>query len=150
MKPNSPYLDNFLNTGEHPEDQRTYVMFHGTSVEAAELIKKTGFILSRADISMLGAGVYVTRDIQKACKYPPGVSNSKRRVLKVRVDVGKVKIIDQQDHPMQKTWHTEHGYDTAWVPPGVDMVESNRQENCVYDPKRIKVMEVMKVNKNTM
>uniref|UniRef100_A0A8K9WV13 PARP catalytic domain-containing protein n=1 Tax=Oncorhynchus mykiss TaxID=8022 RepID=A0A8K9WV13_ONCMY len=119
-------MDNFLDTGEHPEDQRTYVMFHGTSVEAAD---------------MLGAGVYVTRDIQKACKYPLGVSNSKRRVLKVRVDVGKVKIIDQQDHPMQKTWHTEHGYDTAWVPPGVDMVESNRQENCVYDPKRIKVME---------
>ncbi|XP_031673371.1 uncharacterized protein LOC116364346 [Oncorhynchus kisutch] len=150
MKPNSPYLDNFLYTGEHPEDQRTYVMFHGTSVEAAELIKKNGFILSRADISMLGAGVYVTRDIQKACEYPLGVSNSKRRVLKVRVDVGKVKIIDQQDHPMQKTWHTEHGYDTAWVPPGVDMVESNRQENCVYDPKRIKVMEVMKVNKKTI
>ncbi|XP_029622260.1 uncharacterized protein LOC115202318 [Salmo trutta] len=150
MKPNSPYLDNFLDTGEHPEDQRTYVMFHGTSIEAAEMIKKNGFTPSRADISMLGAGVYVTRDIQKACNYPPGVSKSKRRVLKVRVDVGKVKIIDKQDHPMQKTWHTEHGYDTAWVPPGVNMVESNRQENCVYDPTRIKVMEVMKVNKKTI
>uniref|UniRef100_A0A4W5R3N2 PARP catalytic domain-containing protein n=1 Tax=Hucho hucho TaxID=62062 RepID=A0A4W5R3N2_9TELE len=132
--------DNFLDTGEHPEDQRTYVMFHGTSIEAAELIKREGFTPSSAD-RMLGAGVYVTRDIQKACKYPPGVSNSKRRVLKVRVDVGKVKIIDQQDHPMQETWHTEHGYDTAWVPP-VGMVNSNQEEDCVYDPKRITVLAI--------
>uniref|UniRef100_A0A4W5N2U3 Uncharacterized protein n=1 Tax=Hucho hucho TaxID=62062 RepID=A0A4W5N2U3_9TELE len=114
-----------------PRNGRAYVMYYGTSRFAAKQILDKAFRQSRRGI-MLGAGVYVTRDIQKACKYPLGVSNSKRRVLKVRVDVGKVKIIDQQDHPMQETWHTEHGYDTAWVPPGVDMVESNRQENFLF------------------
>uniref|UniRef100_A0A8C7IDL0 PARP catalytic domain-containing protein n=1 Tax=Oncorhynchus kisutch TaxID=8019 RepID=A0A8C7IDL0_ONCKI len=124
-------------TNEHPEDHKEYVMFHGTTKEATELIKKNGFTPSREE---LGPGVYVSRDIGKAIKYPLGVSNNKRRVLKVKVDVGKVKIIDQQNHPMQETWHTEHGYDTAWVPPGVSMVLSNQQGNCVYDPKRIKVI----------
>ncbi|KAL1023815.1 hypothetical protein UPYG_G00046610 [Umbra pygmaea] len=150
FKPNSPYLENFLNAGEHPEDQRTFVMFHGTSKEAAELIKMNGFTPSSEEDSMLGAGVYVTRDIEKACNYPLHVAKSERCVLKVRVNVGKVKIIDRQDHPMQKTWHTKHGYDTAWVPPGVNMVKSNQQENCVYDPQRITVMQVMKVNHKTI
>ncbi|CAB1327347.1 unnamed protein product [Coregonus sp. 'balchen'] len=93
---------------------------------------------------MLGAGVYVTRDIRKASKYPLDVPDSEKRVLKVRVDVGKVKIIDKQGHPMQKTWHTVHGFDTAWVPPNVGMVLCNQEDDCVYDPKRIKVIEVMK------
>ncbi|XP_055780093.1 uncharacterized protein LOC129855983 [Salvelinus fontinalis] len=147
-KTNSPYyLENILETNERPEDHKEYVMFHGTTKEATELIKKNGFTPSREE---LGPGVYVSRDIGKAIKYPLGVSNNKRRVLKVKVDVGKVKIIDQQDHPMQKTWHTEHGYDTAWVPPGVSMVLSNQQGNCVYDPKRIKVMQVMKVKESNI
>ncbi|XP_024263090.2 uncharacterized protein LOC112238787 [Oncorhynchus tshawytscha] len=147
-KTNSPYyLENILETNEHPEDHKEYVMFHGTTKEATELIKKNGFTPSREE---LGPGVYVSRDIGKAIQYPLGVSNNKRRVLKVKVDVGKVKIIDQQNHPMQETWHTEHGYDTAWVPPGVSMVLSNQQGNCVYDPKRIKVMQVMKVKENNI
>ena len=48
-----------------------------------------------------------------------------------------------QYHPKGKTWQIE--YDTAWVSPGVGMVPSNQQENCVYDPKRIKVMALLKV-----
>ncbi|CDQ96718.1 unnamed protein product, partial [Oncorhynchus mykiss] len=150
VNPDSPYYINLLDSKTHPEDHREYVMFHGCSKEGAEFIKREGFKPSRADISMLGAGVYVSRDIRKACKYPLDVPDSEKRVLKIRVDVGRVKVIDRQNHPMQKTWHTVHGFDTAWVPPNVGMVASNQQENCVYDPKRIKVIEVMKVTEENL
>ncbi|XP_028974118.2 uncharacterized protein LOC105021057 [Esox lucius] len=150
IKPNSPYLDNFLKTNESPEDNSIFVMFHGTTKEAAEEIKMKGFKTSGEDINTLGAGVYVTRDIVKACKYPLDVRPSQRRVLKLRVHVGRVLKIDKHDHDMQKTWHTKHGYDTAWVPPDVDMAESNDLESCVYDPKKISVMEVMKVKEKTI
>uniref|UniRef100_A0A8K9XV23 PARP catalytic domain-containing protein n=1 Tax=Oncorhynchus mykiss TaxID=8022 RepID=A0A8K9XV23_ONCMY len=140
-----------LQSGVSPEDSHVYVMYHGTSKQIAVDIQRNGFKPSKDGmLEELGPGVYVSRDIGKAIKYPLGVSNNKRRVLKVKVDVGKVKIIDQQNHPMQETWHTEHGYDTAWVPPGVSMVLSNQQGNCVYDPKRIKVMQVMKVKENNI
>ncbi|KAK9979107.1 hypothetical protein ABG768_012552 [Culter alburnus] len=41
-----------------------------------------------------------------------------------------------------KTW-PEHGYDTAWVPPNCGMVKSGLEENCVHDPSRITVLDVM-------
>uniref|UniRef100_A0A0E9W9J0 Uncharacterized protein n=1 Tax=Anguilla anguilla TaxID=7936 RepID=A0A0E9W9J0_ANGAN len=63
-----------------------------------------------------------------------------RVVLKLKVNVGKVKEIDRQGHPMQKTWHTLYGYDTAWCPPNCGMVESNLEEVCIWDPNRIMVI----------
>uniref|UniRef100_A0A4W5N4Z6 PARP catalytic domain-containing protein n=1 Tax=Hucho hucho TaxID=62062 RepID=A0A4W5N4Z6_9TELE len=125
-----------------PEDSHVYVMYHGTSKQTAVEIQRHGFTPSTD--GMLGAGVYVSRDIRKAIKYPIGADDSDRMVLKVKVNVGKVKIINKQGHDRQYDWHA-HGYDTAWVPPGVGMVNSNQQENCVYDPKRIKVMALLKV-----
>uniref|UniRef100_A0A8C7NZE8 PARP catalytic domain-containing protein n=1 Tax=Oncorhynchus mykiss TaxID=8022 RepID=A0A8C7NZE8_ONCMY len=131
-----------LQSGVTPEDSHVYVMYHGTSKQIAVKIQRNGFEPSKD--GMLGAGVYLSRDIRKAIKYPIGADDSDRMVLKVKVDVGKVKIIDVQGHDRQYDWHT-YGYDTAWVPPGVGMVPSNQQENCVYDPKRIKVMALLKV-----
>ncbi|KAK1156098.1 hypothetical protein AOXY_G26204, partial [Acipenser oxyrinchus oxyrinchus] len=66
-----------------------------------------------------------------------------KRVLKLRVNVGRVKKIDSQGHPMRKTWH-HHGYDSAWVPPNCGMVKSGQEEDCIWDPNSIKVKEVMK------
>ncbi|KAK6324682.1 hypothetical protein J4Q44_G00040240 [Coregonus suidteri] len=109
-----------LQSGVTPEDSHVYVMYHGTSKQAAVEIQRNGF-------------------------KPSTDGMLDRMVLKVKVDVGRVKIIDVQGHDMQYNWHTKHGYDTAWVPPGVDMVPSNQQENCVYDPTRIKVMALLKV-----
>lgn len=48
--------------------------------------------------------------------------------------MGKVIIIEEKNHPKQKTWHTVHGYDTGWVPPEAGMEE----EDCVYDPNIVK------------
>ncbi|CAN2391842.1 Grass carp reovirus (GCRV)-induced gene, partial [Pristimantis euphronides] len=114
-------------------------MFHGTYYEAAKEIIKHGFIPSKN--GMLGKGVYVSRDINKARKFPQ-TSHPRKVVLKLRVNVGRVKKIDRQNHRLQKTWH-DHGYDTAWVPPHCGMNPSGQEEDCVYDPRRIKVVDMV-------
>uniref|UniRef100_A0A3B3R776 Uncharacterized protein n=1 Tax=Paramormyrops kingsleyae TaxID=1676925 RepID=A0A3B3R776_9TELE len=116
--------------------RRMYIMYHGTTRTAALIIKKHGFQRSRD--GMLGPGVYISRSFQKAKAYPKDLpSYEQKAVLKLRVRVGKVKKIDRQGHPLQKTWH-QHGYDTAWVPPNCGMVPSGLEEDCVWDPSRIK------------
>ncbi|XP_069802745.1 uncharacterized protein [Dendropsophus ebraccatus] len=125
--------------GDQPEDEKIYVMYHGTTYSAAVKILQTGFQQS-AD-GMLGKGVYVSRDLGKAKRYPLGDKRD-QVVLKLRVNVGKVKKIDYQGHPMQKTWE-RNGYDTAWVPPYNTMVESRLEEDCVWDPQRIKVVDIV-------
>ncbi len=110
----------------------TRVGYHGTSREYAASIISGGF--DRSDASkMLGAGVYWSDDVAKAKAYGPVL-------LKLEVRPGRVKKIDRQNHPLQKTWQAE--YDTAWVPSKCGMVPSGLSENCTYDPARLKVVEV--------
>uniref|UniRef100_A0A8P4GGS5 PARP catalytic domain-containing protein n=1 Tax=Dicentrarchus labrax TaxID=13489 RepID=A0A8P4GGS5_DICLA len=115
-----------------PVSGKTYVMYHGTTRQNAQSIKASGFRQS-AD-GMLGRGVYLSRDLEKASHYPIDHPESDRVVIKVQVNVGKVITIKRQGHPLQKTWH-DHGYDTAWVPPKCGMVPSGLEENCVWDPQ---------------
>jgi len=109
---------------------KVYDMYHGTSPEAARNIRQNGF--RRSADGMLGAGVYLSRDLRKAQAY--GTT-----ILRCKVSVGKVKCINHQGHPLQKSWH-QHGYDTAWVPPNCGMVGSGLEEDCIYDPKRIRIV----------
>ncbi|XP_039599013.1 uncharacterized protein LOC120521502 [Polypterus senegalus] len=134
------YIPTNLQHSTKPEDNNVYVMFHGTTRRNAQLIRKNGFRPS--EDGMLGKGVYVSRDIQKASRYPIGVDPSQRVVLKLNVNVGKVVKIDRQGHQWQKLWHSK-GYDTAWVPPDCGMVPSGLEEDCIWDPSRIRVIEVM-------
>ncbi|XP_073351131.1 uncharacterized protein [Pagrus major] len=122
-----------------PIDGNRYVMYHGTTRQSAQSILKTGFRQS-AD-GMLGRGVYLSRDLQKASRYPIDHPEFDKVVIKVLVNVGKVKIINHKHHPYQKTWH-DHGYDTAWVPPNCGMTKSGLEEDCVWDPNRIKIIDV--------
>ncbi|XP_052393944.1 grass carp reovirus (GCRV)-induced gene 2e [Carassius gibelio] len=126
-----------LNSYIAPVEGNIYRMYHGTSRENAEKIKVSGFKQSSG--GMLGRGVYLSRDLQKASRYPLELPESKRVVLRVKVNVGRVKKIDCQGHPLQKTWH-EHGYNTAWCPPNCGMVPSGLEEDCVWDPQRITVI----------
>ncbi|XP_058615266.1 uncharacterized protein LOC131529495 [Onychostoma macrolepis] len=128
-----PCLDSYIE----PADGRVYRMYHGTSREAAEKIKVSGFKPSSK--GMLGPGVYLSRDLEKASKYPLDLDEHRKVVLRVKVDVGRVKKIDHQGHPLQYTWH-ENGYDTAWCPPNCGMVRSRLEEDCVWDPNRITVI----------
>uniref|UniRef100_A0A8C6UBF2 Poly [ADP-ribose] polymerase n=1 Tax=Neogobius melanostomus TaxID=47308 RepID=A0A8C6UBF2_9GOBI len=124
-----------------PKDNRYYVMYHGTSSSSAQVILKSGF--QQSPDGMLGRGVYLSRDLQKASRYPLKWPESDRVVIKVKVNVGKVIAINRQNHPQQKTWH-DHGYDTAWVPPNCGMVPSGLEEDCVWDPQRIKIVRAIK------
>ncbi|XP_035985776.1 uncharacterized protein LOC118559162 [Fundulus heteroclitus] len=123
-----------------PDDHQTYIMYHGTSRACAQQILCTGF--RQSEDGMLGRGVYLSRDLQKASRYPINHPEEDKVVIKVMVNVGKVKAINQKNHPMQKTWH-QNQYDTAWVPPGNRMVPSGLEENCVWDPRRIRIIDVL-------
>ncbi|KAF1379962.1 hypothetical protein PFLUV_G00181530 [Perca fluviatilis] len=121
-----------------------YVMYHGTTKKTAQLILANGF--KQSANGMLGPGVYLSRDLQKASRYPIDHPESDRIVIKVTVNVGKVIAINYQGHPRQKTWHdSRYGqvYDTAWVPPKCGMVKSGLEEDCVWDPNRIKILKTI-------
>ncbi|KAK7152693.1 hypothetical protein R3I93_010801 [Phoxinus phoxinus] len=132
-------------TEEEEENQHTgrrkYTMYHGTTMANALKIKREGFKCSSD--GMLGAGVYVSRNKEKASRYPINAGAQPLAILKLSVRVGKVKKINHQDHPLQKTWH-QHGYDSAWVPAKCGMVLSGLEEDCIYDPSRIRVLKVIK------
>jgi hypothetical protein len=119
---------------QQPERNHSFIMYHGTSAAAAKAIKQSGF---RPSITggMLGKGVYLSRDIQKARAYSNGIDG---KILRCRVKTGKVKKIDKQGHPLQKGW--QDTYDSAWVPPHCGMVPSGLTETCVADPSRITVL----------
>lgn len=124
-----------------PERDKTYVMYHGTTRQNAQAIRAAGFRQSAG--GMLGRGVYLSRDLEKARRYPIDHPESDKVVIKVVVDVGKVICINRQNHPLQMTWH-DYGYDTAWVPPKCGMVRSGLEEDCVWDPTRIQILSTIK------
>ncbi|XP_070760426.1 uncharacterized protein [Enoplosus armatus] len=131
-----------LGLSQTPQKRGVYKMYHGTSVASARLIIANGF--NQSSRGMLGKGVYVSRNKNKADRYGPVI-------LELRVRVGRVKRIDRDNHPMQYTWHA-NGYDTAWVPPniGLKAVPSGLEEDCVFDPKRVKVVGIAKAKDTTI
>lgn len=132
-----------LGALQAPKDRGVYTMYHGTTVANARLIIANGFNPSTK--GMLGKGVYVSRNKSKAERYPLSSNDSDRVVLELQVRVGRVKRIDKDNHPLQYTWNSQ-GYDTAWVPPncGMKAVPSGLEEDCVFDPRNIKVMAIAK------
>ena len=118
-----------------PNSGKTYLMYHGTSRANALAIMRYGFRQSQD--GMLGPGVYLSRDLNKASRYPLDLPDSERVVLRVKVNVGNVIAINHQNHPRQYTWHNA-GYDTAWCPPNCGMAKSGLEEDCVWDPNASK------------
>ncbi|XP_067113781.1 uncharacterized protein [Osmerus mordax] len=125
---------------QEPVQNQTYIMYHGTDRQSAQSIMTRGFKQSKD--GMLGPGVYVSRDLQKASRYPLNLPEHQRVVIRMTANVGKVKKINFQGHPMQKTWH-QNGFDTAWVPPMCGMVPSGLEEDCIWDPNRIQILDVI-------
>uniref|UniRef100_A0A8C5FA87 PARP catalytic domain-containing protein n=1 Tax=Gadus morhua TaxID=8049 RepID=A0A8C5FA87_GADMO len=123
-----------------PNCGQTYVMYHGTTRTKAKAIRREGF--RQSTDGMLGGGVYLSRDLNKARKYPIGTPDSQRAVIRVKVRVGNVIAINYQGHPRRKNWHdSRYGkvYDTAWCPPDCGMTRSGMEEDCVWDPSRITI-----------
>lgn len=117
--------------------ERTYVMYHGTSVPNWRKIESSGW--RRSSTGMLGSGVYLSRDFQKTKRYALK-DGGHGVILKCHVRVGRVVRINSLWSSKRYDWHLH--YDTAWVPSNNRMVGSGRTENCVYDPSRIAVVEV--------
>eukprot|EP00435_Cladocopium_sp_Y103_P046926 s1358_g13.t1 len=114
--------------GWHGRGGRTMRMYHGTTHANAQSIMENGFNPSSG--GMLGQGVYLSADIEKAKRYGSSI-------LVVEAKLGKIKKIDSQSHPMRTSWNS-HGYDSAWVPAHCGMVHSGLTETCVFDPDRIR------------
>lgn len=100
-------------------------MYHGTSHENAKSIMKGGFRPSTQ--GLLGAGVYVTKDMEKASQYGP-------IIVECDVHLGKLAVITRRGHPMQKSW-SRQGYAAAWLPPFVST--SGLEEHCIADASRV-------------
>ncbi len=113
-------------------------MFHGTSLSAAQQIKQGGeHGLRPSNSGMLGAGVYCSRDITKARNYAHHAGGGV--IFELRVRTGRVKAIRHVPHSLQTTWH-QAGYDSAWVPRGVN--PNGHEENCVWDHTRVRIVGV--------
>ena len=112
-----------------------FIMYHGTNAVNAEGILNNGFRRSPKERNMLGKGIYVAKDIQKTDRYGP-------ITFKLLVYTGSIIKIDYQGHPRQKNW--QRNYQSAWVPPNCGMVKSGLQENCIRDPKQIRILGVIR------
>ncbi|CAL8316671.1 unnamed protein product [Arctogadus glacialis] len=127
---------------EKPNCGQTYVMYHGTTRTNATAILSEGFRQSAN--GMLGRGVYLSRDMKKASRYPINTPDSERSVLMVEINVGNAIAINYQGHPCQKNWHDRrYGevFDTAWCPPNCGRTMSGMEEDCVWDPNRITIVK---------
>lgn len=125
-----------LKPGQEPKKSHGYIMYHGTLKTNAPAIISSGFRPSAG--GTLGPGVYCSRNINKAMRYPACADND-RVVLKLRVRVGKVKRIEGQSLNLINSWH-QNGYDTAWLPATVS--GAGFEEDCVWDPKRLTVIGI--------
>ena len=89
----------------------------------------------------MGRGVYCTTAWEKAADYLKGPFGGVVLVLRIR-NLGKCKELERND-PMMTTWQ-DNGYDSAWAPfSAVNPNDQGKQENCVKDPKRIQVINVI-------
>ena len=140
-------------------------MYHATpSLENAALIEQNGFRASTS--GLLGPGVYVSRDVNKAEQY----RGSSGIMFEVLVRVGRVchispdrvpvpavasqalngasqRMVEPKDLVPDK-WH-DAGYDTAWVPAdcsdavfrgGAGWSLGHKEETCVFDAHRVTVL----------
>lgn len=115
-------------------------LYHGTSLEAALRIQDEGFRIELSGTNagaMLGDGVYCTTALEKALNYAKDKPHG-GVILKMDVGLGRCKTLGHGD-PMMTTWH-RHGYDSAWSGDGVNGL---REENCVRDPSRCKIKELI-------
>jgi len=114
------------------------IFYHGTDEEAALKIQEQGFIVRPAG-GLLGRGVYCTSTLDKAMEYAKGPHGG--IVLELVVDLGNCKELVKND-PMMTSWQSQ--YDSAWAPFSANNPNAiGKEENCVKDPKRIKVVRAI-------
>ena len=112
--------------------------YHGTPALANVLaIQRGGFDVGRSGANagqMLGPGVYVTTSLEKAMNY----AREGGAVFRLEVDLGRCAQLVGKSGLC--SWQTH--YDSAWAPRGLI---GEREENCVRDPRRVRVRDVLLV-----
>ena len=102
-------------------------------------IQRDGFRPSPS--GMLGKGVYVTTAVHKAMNYAePKKYKGVIFTLKV-ANLGECKKMKKGDPMLQK--RHQNNFDSAYSAAGVN---GQREENCIWDPKRIQIVSVNPVD----
>ena len=114
--------------------------FHHAKTEASVLrIQEEGFLIPLGSGGLLGPGVYCTPTFKKAMDYLKGPCEGV--ILELKIDLGNCNQLVEND-PMMKTW--QHDYDSVWAPFSVaNPADKEKQENCIKDPQRIKVVSAI-------
>ena len=123
--------------------------YHGTSLEAILAIQESGF---RVELSgsnagaALGPGIYVTTTLLKALTYAQGTASKPNPagggVLMLEIDLGRCYHVRSSSQAQRTSWIAQD-FDSAWAAEGVI---GEREENCVRDPARIRVTNVVLAN----
>ena len=128
-----------LAQGKPPLSLRPDTFYHATSAENALRIQEHGFVIPDGPGGLLGRGVYCTSTLTKAMDYLKGPHGGV--ILELKIDLGNCKQLVEGD-PMMNTW--QNHYDSAWAPfSAVNPGDQGKEENCVKDPKSIKVVQAI-------
>ena len=128
-----PYIDS------HDYGNETIVVYHGTDIDAAKRIRKIGFEVSLSGInagSMLGNGIYVTATLEKSLQYARR-KYKKGCILVLLAYPGRCINLKKRDINMQN-WN-KLGFDSAF---SGDNINGRREEYCIADPKRVRVLQI--------
>jgi hypothetical protein len=135
------------------------VLYHGTDSDAALGIVRSQLFRPSCE-GMLGKGVYVTLDRDKASVYQrwraaaPGRDTADTGcMLRCRGFMGTMAELCRHDKRM-KTWHDDFGFDSAHsagcscdprCESRQDCSSANgiREEHCIFDPLRIDRIEII-------
>lgn len=110
---------------------QTFVAYHGTSMENAQSIQRTGF--QPSSDGCLGRGVYFA-DWKKAARFAHKRGQGSPAVLKCQISVRRVKQTSGNDDRWQR-----EGYDACYTS---STSASTNPEWCILSPNDITVLEV--------
>ena len=121
---------------------RPDTFYHVTTQENAFLIQENGFVIPDGPGGLLGRGDYCTSTLKKAMVYLTGPYGGV--ILELKIDLGNCKHL-VENGPMIKSG--QNHYDSAWSPFSVvNPSDKGKQENCLKEPNRIKVVQVIAGN----
>ena len=131
----------------HPSRNQVVTLYHGTSLEAALSIQRTGFDTNQFAVSgrMLGNGIYLSPTIGKSLLYADGLCRPNPFggvVLIVKVNIGACLELKASNSRFSNKW-AQWGYDSCYLPGGIwGRLGTDRKydEYCIKNSSRIEII----------